>query len=221
MCGRFAIYSRFTKLGYQLDLDLPPRYNVAPSQSIPIIRSADAGGYEVVDAHWGLIPFWAKDRKIGYSTINARAETVAEKPAFRAAFKQRRCLIPASGLYEWQDTGGARKQPWFITDAAGDGLAFAGLWERWTDPATGELLDSCSIIVGAANDLVRPIHDRLACILPPEHYRDWLALDAPPPLLHSLLEPCPSEWLRAWPVSPAVGNVRNAGPDLVAPLSGA
>lgn len=220
MCGRFAIYTPFTKLGHTLglDLDLPPRYNIAPTNYIPIIRPAAAGGYEMVDAHWGLIPAWAKDRKSAYSTINARVETVAEKPAFRSAFKRQRCIIPASGLYEWQQLPGGKKQPWLISDAAGDGMAFAGLWDRWTDRNTGETLDSCSIIVGPANDLVRPIHDRLACILPPEHCRDWLEPDAPAPFLHSLLTPCPSEWLRARPVSTAVGNVRNQGADLIEPL---
>jgi putative SOS response-associated peptidase YedK len=144
MCGRFAIYTPFRRLWQQLglDLDLPPRYNIAPSQDIPIIRLNPSGTYEVVDAHWGLIPFWAKDRKIGYSTINARAETVAEKPAFRAAFMHRRCIIPASGLYEWQDLGGKQNQPWFITDTKGDGLAFAGLWERWIDTTTAETIDT-------------------------------------------------------------------------------
>ncbi|SMF58436.1 SOS response-associated peptidase [Pseudogulbenkiania subflava] len=223
MCGRYAIYTPFRGLWQQLELDFasPPRYNIAPTQNIPIIRRAARGGVEVAEAHWGLIPFWAKDRKIGYSTINARAETVAEKPAFRAAFKHRRCIIPASGLYEWQDLGGKQKQPWFITDAEGDGLGFAGLWERWTDPATAEAIDSCTIIVGPANDLVRPIHDRLACILPPEHYRDWLDPEAPGPFLQSLLTPCPSERLRMWPVSARVGNPRHDGPDLVEPVLGA
>ncbi|TCP15738.1 putative SOS response-associated peptidase YedK [Crenobacter luteus] len=219
MCGRYAIFPPFAGLERRLGLglDLPPRYNVAPGQTVPIVR-AGGDGYALADAHWGLIPFWARERKIGYSTFNARVETVAEKPAFRAAFRHRRCLIPAGGFYEWQDLGaGRRKQPWFIADAGGDGLAFAGLWERWRDPDSGETVDSCSILVGPADPALLPIHARLACIVPPEHYRDWLAPDAPPPFLFALLAPYPAARLRTWRVSAAVGNVRNDGPELVAP----
>lgn len=220
MCGRFAIeppLAHFQRsLGINLD-DVTPRYNVAPSEKIPIIRTATGGGYEVVEVEWGLIPFWSETRAFKFDTINAKVERVQTAPSYREPFKKRRCLVPASGFYEWQKIG-ARKQPWYISDADGLGMAFAGLWDRWHDQAPGESVDSCTIIVGPPNDLLNPIHERQPCIIQPEHYEDWLDPDAPAAYLMTLLLPIPPELLRAWPVSPAVGNVRNQGPDLIAPF---
>lgn len=222
MCGRFAIeppLARFQLLpGINLD-DVTPRYNVAPTDQIPIIRRAAKGGYEVVNVQWGLIPYWSEERKIQFSTINAKVERVQTAPAYREPFKKRRCLVPASGFYEWQKIGKG-KRPWYISDADGLGIAFAGLWDRWRDPKTEEVIESCTVIVGPPNELLNPIHDRQPCILQPEHYEDWMSPDAPAEYLMTLLLPIPPDFLRAWPVSPAVGNVRNQGPDLIKPLPG-
>jgi putative SOS response-associated peptidase YedK len=170
MCGRFVLYSDQFSLAQRFEVEalpeLHPRYNVAPTQSIPIVRE-ESGKRRFALARWGLIPHWAKDEKIGYHTINARAETVTSKPAFRNAFKYRRCLIPADGFYEWAVVPGSKtKQPWFIALRDREPMAFAGLWERWRSPE-GEDLESCSIIVTDANDLMRPIHDRMPVVLAP------------------------------------------------------
>ena len=164
-------------------------------------------------ARWGLVPVWAKDVKLGYSTFNARAETVATKPTFRAAFRHRRCLVPADGFYEWQALAESkRKQPWFIARRDRDPLAFAGLWERWISPA-GDTLESCCIIVTNANALMRPIHERMPVILDPADWDAWLAPDArDPAALQALLQPYPADDLAAWPVA-TVGDagVRDLG----------
>jgi putative SOS response-associated peptidase YedK len=223
MCGRYVLEPALTALRRHFDLPfdtLEPRYNVAPKQRIPVIRRRDEGGYELVELQWGLIPFWAKDRAMQYNTINAKVERVQSAPSYREPFKKRRCLIPASGFYEWQPAG-ARKQPWYISAADGEGLAFAGLWDRWHDRESDEAIESCTIIVGPANELMSNIHDRQPCIIPPEHYHDWLDPEAPAPFLLSLLQAFPPERLCAWPVSPAVGNVRNQGAGLIAPLEDA
>lgn len=147
------------------------RYNIAPSQSVAAIRVLSGEeGRELVSLRWGLIPHWAKEAKSEYSTINARAETVAEKPTFRAAFRRRRCLIPADGFFEWSPTpDGTGKQPWYVTRKDGGLFAFAGLLERWepADGMEGQAVDSCTIIVTEANDLLRRIHDRMPVILDP------------------------------------------------------
>jgi putative SOS response-associated peptidase YedK len=162
MCGRFALTSDPFALaeyfgGYPLS-DYQPSYNVAPSQAIAIVRQA-AGKRSFGRARWGLIPSWAKEVKTGFSTINARAETVASKPAFRAAFRQRRCLVPVDGWYEWQSLANTKaKQPWFIGPKAGKPLALAGVWEQWRSPEGG-VLESCSIIVTEANDFMKALPD--------------------------------------------------------------
>ena len=218
MCGRFALARDPKQLaryfGAALPPDLPPRYNVAPSQNIPILRQEEEGRHFVM-AHWGLVPSWAKDSKVGgYSTINARAETVATKPAFRAAFRQRRGIIPADGFYEWQALPNAKtKQPWFITLKNDEPLAFAGLWEDWTSPE-GEVLESCCIIVTTANDLMRPIHDRMPVILDPSNWETWLdPTNKDQTTLLALLQPYPAKAMMAWPVSTHVNNPRHDAPD--------
>lgn len=209
MCGRFTLrtpakdVAAFFELGDVPDLVL--RYNIAPSQSVAAVRlNPAAGRRELVLLHWGLIPFWADDPKIGYSTINARAETVSSKPSFRQAFKKRRCLIVADGFYEWQKTGG-KKQPFLIHRQDDRPFAFAGLWERWKRDDVE--IESCTIIVTEPNDLLKPIHDRMPVILAPGDFDLWLdpTVDSLP-RLESLLKPYPAEAMEAYPVSTGVNN---------------
>ena len=213
MCGRFALYSDPFTLARRFETEelpeLRPRYNIAPTQNIPIVRE-ESGARRFALARWGLIPHWAKDMKIGYSTINARAETVASKPAFRNAFKHRRALIPADGYFEWQVIPGSKtKQPWFIALRDREPMAFAGLWERWRSPE-GEELESCSIIVTDANEIMRPIHDRMPVILAPEDWVAWLEAEAKDAqALQNMLKPYPVEGMVAWLVSTKVNSPRN------------
>jgi putative SOS response-associated peptidase YedK len=222
MCGRFALYSDPFTLAKRFKAEalseLRPRYNVAPTQNIPIVRK-EGEKKRFAIAHWGLIPLWAKDTKIGYHTINARAETVASKPAFRNAFRHRRCLIPADGFYEWQVIPGFKaKQPWFIILEGRKPMAFAGLWERWRSPE-GENLESCSIIVTDANELMRPIHERMPVILAPEDWDVWLESGAKDvQALQNLLKPYPAEDMKAWTVSTKVNSPRNDSVDCLETL---
>lgn len=222
MCGRFTnrlTWSEIVAL-YRLSdppaagaPNLRPRYNIAPSQKAPVVRVGDRGGRELAMLRWGLIPFWAKDEKIGYRTINARAETVAEKPAFRAAFRRRRCLVPASGFYEWTK-GAAGKQPWHFTLEDGAPMSFAGLWERW-EPDDGADLETFTIIVTEANDSVRPYHHRMPVILAPASWDPWLDHEAPVDDVRPFLRPYDGK-LYGQRVSRDVNNVANDGPDLLA-----
>lgn len=223
MCGRFALYSDPLTLARRFGIDTPPqlqpRYNVAPSQSIPIVREEESGKRCFALVRWGLIPYWAKDTNIGYSTINARAETVAAKPAFRAAFRSRRCLIPADGFYEWQVRPGTKtKQPWYIALRDRKPMAFAGLWERWRSPQ-GEALESCTIIVTAANELMRPIHERMPVILAPGDWNVWLqpADDKNAQRQQKLLQPYPADDMAAWPVGTQVNNPRHDAISCITP----
>jgi putative SOS response-associated peptidase YedK len=188
--------------------DLPPRYNIAPSQDIAAVRiSPKTEKRELALLHWGLIPFWADDPKVGYRTINARAETVATKPAFREAFCKRRCLVVADGFYEWKKTNGP-KQPYFIHVKGGEPFAFAGLWERWK--REGKETQSCSIIVTDANEVLEPIHDRMPVILSPDDHDIWLDADFEDgKKLQSLLRPFPADEMEAYPVSTLVNNPKN------------
>jgi putative SOS response-associated peptidase YedK len=166
---------------------------------------------------WGLVPCWAKDVRIGNQLLNARAETAAEKPAFRSALRRRRCLIPADGFYEWQRRDGA-KQPFCFRLRGDHVFAFAGLWEHWQDPA-GNPLETCTILTTQANDLVRPIHERMPVILPSLHFAEWLSPDLQDPgRLLALLGPCPAEDMRAYPVSAWVSNPRHEDARCLAPL---
>ena len=220
MCGRYSITTpaeamrRVFRFSGPLP-NLPPRYNVAPTQQVPIVRRArNDGERELAQVRWGLIPFWAKDTSISYKLINARAEGIDAKPSFREAFKRgRRCLIAADGFYEWQKKGAA-KQPRRITLKDGEPFAFAGLWERWEKAPDGMPIESCTIITTAANQLLRPLHDRMPVILPPDDYAAWLGEDAARDVAE-LLQPYPSEEMRAYCVSTAVNSVRNDGPECV------
>lgn len=222
MCGRYNLVTdrktliSFFRVDRPLLGEFEPRYNIAPSQYVPAIRQGDAGR-ELVALKWGLVPFWAKDPKIGYHTINARAETVATKPAFREAFKRRRCLIPATGFYEWSATT-TGKRPYHIAMRDHSMFAFAGLWECWRKD-TDQLIESCSIIVTTANDDIRPIHDRMPVILHTEDFGQWLD---PHTLstarLQTLLQPYPAGEMSSYPVGLAVNNPRNDRPECLQAL---
>jgi len=212
MCGRFTLRTSPSEISRVFDVivqDLNPRYNIAPSQSIAAIRVDPAARQrELVQLHWGLIPPWAKDRKIGYSTINARAETVDSKPSFRSSFKKRRCLILADGFYEWQKSDATKKQPFHIHMQDNRPFAFAGLWEQWK--GDGEEIESCTIIVTEGNDLMKPIHDRMPVILDPTDYDLWLAPEIDNvPQLRELLQPYSGDDLKADPVSTLVNSPKN------------
>lgn len=221
MCGRFTLRTPPGDLAEVFALFrepdwLQPRYNIAPTQQVLAIRFDEhATPREPVMLRWGLIPSWAKDAKIGNSLINARADTVAAKPSFRAAFKRRRCLIVADGFYEWKklDDG---KQPYQIGLRNGKPFAFAGLWERWEKGA--EPIESCAIITTEANDLMSPLHDRMPVILRPDDYDAWLDPSGDAKALQGLLRPYPDDDLVAYPVSRAVNNPRNDRAECVEPV---
>lgn len=218
MCGRFYLDTIQEALLEHFQLDdapnLIPRFNIAPSQDIAVVR-AGGHGRELAMLHWGLVPSWSKEEKTHYSMINARAETAATKPAFRSAYRQRRCLIPASGFYEWQP-GKHGKQPYCIRPT-GDGLfAFAGLWEHWE--GEGKTVVSCTILVTDANELLAPIHDRMPVILDPADYNAWLdPHQHDPAALSELLKRYPAAMMRAYPVSRRVNNPINDDPACIEP----
>ena len=224
MCGRYTLTTPAPKLAEHFHLDtvpnLTPRYNIAPTQSVAIVRAAAlAGGRELTLVRWGLVPSWAADPSIGQRMLNARAETVADKLAYRNAFRQRRCLVLADGFYEWQPIAARKKQPYHIRLKDGQPFAFAGFWERWTSP-DGSSLESCTIVTTEANDLVRPIHDHMPVILPEEGYAPWL--DPAMRDAHNLqtwLKPYLAEAMVAVPVGDAVGNARFDDPQCLAPLA--
>jgi putative SOS response-associated peptidase YedK len=223
MCGRFVQVSSsraYAELfGLEdTDLDLPPRYNVAPSQAVLAARMDERRKTRLVALRWGLVPGWSKGPDARYSMINARAETVHQKPAYRAAFKYRRCLIPSEGFYEWRSDEG-RKQPWLIHRKDGRAFAMAGLWEHWQD-RDGNELESCTILVTEANPLVAPIHDRMPVILDPPDWASWLdPRNQDPGPLRSLLRSYPAGPLAAHAVSTQVNRPGTEGPGLVEPLA--
>ena len=209
MCGRFVITSPPEALrrifGYLDQPNFPPRHNVAPTQPVPVVI-IENGARHFRLMRWGLIPSWVKDPRQFTLLINARSETVLEKPAFKNAIRRRRCLIPADGFYEWKHDRKRQRTPFYVRRRDGEPFAFAGLWDVWR-PRGGEPVASCTIITTEANELVAELHDRMPVILPPEAYDLWLA---PAPLhadvLQPWLVPCPSEWLEAYPVSTLVNT---------------
>lgn len=215
MCGRFALPTPeelARHFGLKKTPDLKPRYNIAPSQDIAVVRQIpETLDRELVLLRWGLIPFWAKDKKIGYKMINARAESIANKPAFRAAFKRRHCLIPASGFFEW-DHKSKTKQPYFIRLKNSNILAFASLWEHWQG-GDGEIIESCTIITTNANKTVGKIHDRMPAIIEPENYEQWLDLKVDKQEQLSLIRPFPDKKMLAYLVGKGVNNPRNDNPE--------
>ena len=222
MCGRYThllTWRQIVELYQLLDPEGQPpvapndfvaRYNIAPTQKAPVVRQRD-GKRECAMLGWGLIPFWAKDAKIAYKTINARAETVATAPSYRAAFKARRCLVPTSGFYEWQKTPGG-KQPYLIGFKDGRAFSFAGLWETWKDQASGETVETYTIITCPPNEVAGRIHDRMPVIVDPSDFDRWLRAAEPPA---DLLRPYPAAGMTAYPVSKAVNSPAKDMPSLI------
>jgi len=220
MCGRFTLQTPEIKIREAFNLPigdklgLSPRYNIAPSQDIPIIRNTE-DGQELVLAKWDLIPHWSKESKTKYSTINARIETVAEKPTFSTPFKNKRCLIPADGFYEWKVING-HKIPHYIHMRKGGVFAFAGIWDRWE--AEGETLDSCSIIVMPANETMKPIHERMPAIIAPAHYDLWLDQRmTEKDEIKGYLNSAPSSSLKFYPISPWVNSPQHDDESCIRP----
>jgi putative SOS response-associated peptidase YedK len=229
VCGRYTLTSSGEELARHFEaqpvLDLRPRFNVAPTQPVPVVRIAQADdegaepGQRWVAMHrWGLIPHWAKDASVGNRMINARCESAADKPAFREAIRMRRCLVPMTGFFEWRRRGG-RKQPSWFHPAEGDGVLWgaAGLWERWWNDEN-QLVHSCAILTTDANGVVSELHDRMPVLLSPEHYGRWLDPgQEDPAALRELLLPWPDARTAVRPVSDRVNDARAEGPELLSP----
>jgi len=236
MCGRFTLTTPAAVWAALFELDsvpeLGPRYNIAPTQPVAAVRSTarpqtdasgpnetgagNGSGHEFALLRWGLVPHWTRDLDLkGRALINARSETVAEKPSFRDSFRFRRCLVVADGFYEWQPAG-ARKQPFWIRLDTGAPFAFAGLWDRWV--GEDETLESCTLLTTEANEGLRPLHDRMPVILDPHDYEAWIDPDTPRWELESLLVPYPSESMTFHPVSTHVNHVGHDDPACIAPL---
>ena len=229
MCGRYALTTSADVLAQlfraAINFELRHRYNIAPTQVAPVAR---AGGgekreREVAGLQWGLVPSWAKDPSIGSRMINARCETAAQKPSFRSAFKRRRCLVPASGFYEWKKLEPGRKssakQPFYIYRADEQPLVMAGLWESWKDPGSGTPLETYSILTTGANDQLRDLHDRMPVILEPEQFDAWLDPEQDDAgSLQSLLRPAADGVLTMHPVSPRVNSPKHDEPSLLEPI---
>lgn len=215
MCGRYRLTNpeRYGELNdVRLGGGIPRRFNISPTQKVLVVL--DESPHESTEVRWGLIPSWASDRKIASSLINARCETVATKPAFRTAFKKRRCLVPADGFYEWQKVG-TGKQPYNIGMKNGEPFAFAGLWETWQDPESKEQVRTCSIITTSPNELTAPIHDRMPVILSKEKRAAWLEPGRDVEELKSFLVPYPASQMDAYPISPLVGSPKIDDPKLI------
>lgn len=216
MCGRFAFYSpaeaTAALFGVDASIVIEARYNIAPTQWVAAVRNDESGKRELTMLRWGLVPFWAKDPAIGNRMINARSETVAEKPSFRNAYRKRRCLVLADGFYEWRKEGNA-KTPYFITTAEDSPFAFAGLWENWSDKEKHDSLQTTTIVTAAANDFLSSLHHRMPVILQPDSADRWLSGDDD--MLGDVAAITPS--LKAWPVDRRVNNARNEGPEMIEP----
>ena len=221
MCGRFAFFVK-GQFGYEsLQLSEPPRferYNIAPSQEILAIRTApEAGRPEWVMLRWGLVPFWSKEPGGKRPLINARAEGIETKPPFRGPIRHRRCIVPASGFYEWRREGSG-KQPYFVRPAAAEVFALAGIWDHW-EGKQGEVIESVAIITTSANELMRPIHDRMPVILEEEDAAEWIESTTKLEKALAMLGPCSSARMVAYPVSSLVNSARRDGPECVARLA--
>ena len=225
MCGRVRLSSDVSEI--KLVFSIPPHrptpntapsWNVAPTAPVPVVRyDAKAGERSLDILRWGLVPFWAKDLKVGFSNINAKAEGIEGKPAFREAFQRRRCLVPVDNFYEWKKVA-AGKQPYAIALADRRLMALAGLWENWRSPA-GEWVRSFAIITTTPNELCAELHNRMPVILGPRVWPEWLGEEpADPARLKAVLEPYPAEEMICWPVSTRVGNVKNNDPSLIEPV---
>lgn len=223
MCGRFVSSSPPDEIARYFDAEAPAEapllanWNVAPTDDVYVVL-VDGGVRHLQPYHWGLVPIWAKSPAIGSKMINARAESLADKAAFKHAFRKRRCLVPADGFYEWKKVSGAKtKQPYFVHRQDQEPVAFAGLWEEWRGPDRkgSQRLRSATIVTTTPNETMAPIHDRMPVILPPSAWDEWLdPANADLETLGRLLVPAPPQLLTMHPVSAAVGNVRNGGPQL-------
>jgi putative SOS response-associated peptidase YedK len=210
MCGRFALHDDPLKIAEYFKAksidDFKPSFNIAPSSRIVTVTASDEHQRQLNTMRWGLIPSWSKDASIGNKLTNARAETVAEKPSFRSAFKTRRCIIPANGFYEWKLSEG-KKQPWYISLKNEELLAMAGLWESWRS-SEGEIISTCCVITTDANELMRPIHDRMPVLLDRHEWDVWLSpSEFSPEKLLPLLKPHAPECMQAWPVTRDLNRV--------------
>jgi putative SOS response-associated peptidase YedK len=225
MCGRFTNRFSWRELKELYDLtspyltsNFPPRYNIAPTQQSFVVRLTKDGGRELTELKWGLVPSWSKDDKGAAAMINAKSETVAEKPAFRSAFKTRPCLVVGDGFYEWRKLGPKEKQPYFITRTDGQPFAFAGLWEWWRPkdaPEDSAGVETFTILTTEPNALCAQVHNRMPVMLAPEDFAHWLGT---PTLRQALLRPFPAHEMEMWPIGAAVGNVKNTGPELLEPI---
>lgn len=221
MCGRYTFTSAPEAIrqlfGYLEQPDFPPRYNIAPTQPIAIVRLAeDVRHFALV--RWGLLPSWVKDPKVFSLLINARGESISDKHAFKSAMKYRRCLVPADGFYEWQRDG-ERRRPFYVRAKSGSPLAFAGLWEVWTGP-NGEEVETAAIVTTRANGTLSPIHDRMPVIVPPKAFDLWLnCQEVDATTAAALIAPAPDDFLEAYEISPAVNRTANDSPRLLDPVS--
>ena len=223
MCGRYVLYGPKTRLqehfGLDACVDFPARYNIAPQSDILVVRAHPERGRVGVTHRWGLVPAWSKDPGIGARLTNARAETIAEKPAFRSSFRRLRCLVPANGFYEWQASTGSegRKQPHYFSPPTEPFLALAGLVACWQATESERLL-TVALITTAANATVAPVHERMPVLIPPQRFAAWLdPANGDAESLRALLGPAPAESLKVHPVGTAVNRSSNEGPELVAP----
>jgi putative SOS response-associated peptidase YedK len=224
MCGRYgrradkqriAEWMQAHCAGVFDDSYLGPSYNVAPQSFQPVVRlDSETGRRELTVMRWGLIPFWAKEGKTAFNTINAKAETVATSPTYREPMRRRRCLVPAEWFYEWRKVDAKTKRPYAIAMNDDSLFAFAGLWDSWKDKETGQTLETYTVVTTRPNELMEPIHDRMPVILHRRDYGRWLEPGEPSRLPVDLLGPYPAEEMKAWPVSRDVGNVRNNNPGL-------
>lgn len=234
MCGRFRYRGELREdelkhiPGLELTKAFPPRYNIAPTQTSPVIRRTKEGGHEVEALRWGLVPMWAKDLKIGNSAINARSETVPTKPMFRSAFKARRCLVLSHGFFEWETLPDGKKQPWLFTLPGEDLMAFAGLWERWVPkeaPEDTSSVDTFTILTTTATTRGAWIHDRFPVVLDPTDWLHWIDDAITPDELSRLVDKVQhgraANEMNQWRVTPKMNTVKYEAPDAVVPLPGA
>lgn len=218
MCGRYALNATpaalVTRMGLDESAEFGPRFNIPPGTDIPVIRQSPEGKRILHLLRWGLVPHWSKDPAIGAKLNNARGETVAEKPSFRDAFRRRRCLIPASGFYEWKQEGKI-KQPYYISLKSGEPFAMGGLWESWKTP-DGSILRTACVITTGPNAVMAPIHDRMPVIIAPEQWQAWLS--APMETIAPLVAPCDASLMQAWPVVRRVSKTQDDDANLIEPI---
>jgi putative SOS response-associated peptidase YedK len=227
MCGRYVVTTPGEVLAQIFGAEPPPeevlaamvpRYNVSPTQQVPIVRGTAPGSRELALVTWGLVPHWAKDPAIGNKLINARADTAAEKPSFRDSLRRRRCLLPADGFYEWKKLGKG-KEPWLFRMRDGRPFALAGLWSTWKNPETHTNLETCTILTTTPNELVSTVHDRMPVILSAEHQERWLDTGAEGTPFTELFLPFSADQMEAFPVSRRVNSPANEGPENIEPVS--